>query len=253
MADITTAWLIGSVEQAGYSLTIDASPETIATGDYYLYDATPARSLLDQVVAAMTSAGVTTPAATLTKSGRTRITAGSSFSITWTDADIRDALGFTANIVSQAAVTAANRPGLLWSPGYPETPTTPAGVASYPSPDTLITSSRTGKTTVFTTNATTDLNEFEWDNVAIDRVWTPSETTGEFKYFWSNVIQPGLRWKLYRDVQEDTTDTTTAAALGTPIGPYKVRRIDPRWYSRGIAASDTVTPIRIEATLVNDT
>jgi hypothetical protein len=247
------SWLIGAINfGAAQDVEISASAETVAAGDYYLRDNTASISLIDALEAAMTSAGVTTPNVFLDQSGYVRITAGASFTINWTDTALRDALGWTGNITSTTSAVAQKKSPLFWSPGWPETPSTPVGIVGYEVPDTQITTSPTGLTTKHTTHHTAIWQEFSWQSVSIDRVWDAADNGGTFHRFWKDVLYPGYRFYLYSDIQENV-GSSSAVVWVTGQGPYKLRRIDPRWYNRGaIGLTDSVTDINIQCVQVTD-
>lgn len=247
------SWLIGSVEGASFSVEINSSTYTFAQGNWYLKDGTASRSIADQLQTHLVTAGATNASVFFTPSGRMRITADVAFSLTWTDTALRDYMGWTANISSSTASTAGGKGQLFWSPGRPETPlSTPAGVASYPDDDTVHTASRTAKTTTATENHVRDLQEYLWKVVPSSRVWTADEDGGEFKVFREKVLRPRYRFKMYRQIDEDTSDTTTSQAIGTAIGPYKARELKPDWYGRVVPNSDALSDIELKLWLVDD-
>lgn len=232
-------------------VTIAASPQTIAAGSYYLYSATNSLSLLYQFQTAMTAASVTSAAAYLTEAGYVRITGGSTFAVTWTNTTLRDLLGFTGDLSGASSYVAPLHSKLWWSPGYDETPDTPTGVESMPMPDTVITSSRDGSAVLFTTNYTQQHQSYKWDVVPITKVWTSSELGGEYKAWWDTVGRAGLRWYLWPGVDEDS-GSTTQATLSSPQGPFKLRRIDPKWYNRQISNVDQLSAIEIDCIVVSE-
>ena len=249
---MTASWLIGSVEDtAGYGVTIASSAQTIAAGSYYLHGPTTSLSLIAQMQAKMTAAGVGSAAAYLTRAGYVRLTGSGTFTVTWTNTTLRDLLGFTGNLTGAASYVAPNHSKLWWSAGYDANPDTPYGVEAMPMPDTTITTSRDGSKVLFTTNNTQQHQAFSWDVVPIDKVWTTAEAGGEYKAWWDTVGRAGLRWYLWPDVDEDSTSTAQATLSGQ-LGPYKLRRIDPTWYNRQIPNVDQLSQIEIDAIVVSE-
>lgn len=247
------SWLIGAINfGSDQDVTISSSAEAVSAGNYYLRDNTASISLIDALAAAMTSAGVTAPNVFMDQSGYVRITAGSSFTVDWTDTALRDALGWTGNITSTTSAVAQKQSPLFWSPGWPETPTTPVGIAGYEMPDTQITTSPTGLTTRHTTHHTAIWQEYFWRSVSIDRVWDAADNGGTFHRFWTEVLYPGYPFYLYSDIQENV-GSSSAVVWVTGLGPYKLRRIDSRWFNRGaIPTSDVVSDISIQCVQVTD-
>lgn len=253
MPSIYTSWLVGAINfGSAQDYTISGTGYDVAAGDYYLRDATAGRSLLAQIQADMTAEGLANASVFVDQSGYVHLKSDDSFTVTWTDTALRDALGFTSNITSTTNATAQKHSPLWWSPGWPETPATPVGVDAYPVPDTQITSSPTGLTTKHTTHHTAYWQEWNWASVPVSRVWTAAENGGEFRRFWSEVLQPGYRFKLYSDIQENV-GSSTAVIWTSAQGPYKTRDIDPTWYNRGaIALSDVISDIEVKAVKVDD-
>jgi hypothetical protein len=249
---MSASWLIGSIEDSdAMGVTIAGSGQTIAAGSYYLHGPTNALSLLYHFQTAMTAASVGSAAAYLTEAGYVRLTGSGTFTVTWTNTTLRDLLGFTGNLSGASSYVAPNHSKLWWSAGYDVTPETPYGVESMPMPDTSITTSRDGSQVLFTTNNTQHHQKFSWDVVGIDRVWTSAEAGGEYKAWWDTVGRAGLRWYLWPDVDEDS-GSTTQATLSGPLGPYKLRRIDPGWYNRQIPGVDQLSEIEIDAIVVSE-
>ena len=244
-----TAWLIGqNTSSAAFDVTVNGGPVSVAAGAYYLEDASASRSLLQTFAAA---AGL---AVELLDSGQVRISDGAPFTIVWgagTGETLRNLLGFTADVAATSEIGAIQSP-LLWSPTYKAQTYTPPGVDSYPVPDTQVVASLTARTVEHVTNFTQDRQEFNWDAVHIERVWPLAAGQGltAYRYFWADVLQGGERFKVY-EVTE-TTGGTSTVALGSPLGPYKLRSIDPKWYTRQIANADIVSPIRFDAVKVDE-
>jgi hypothetical protein len=249
---MSSAWLIATKTLGAQDVTVNASPQVIAADERYLYNATNSLSWLNALQAAMLAAGVTTPSVFLTRARKVRITAGSSYTITWTDTELRDLLGFTGNLSSASSHTADNVSPALWSPGYEALPTSPYGTDGYDIPDTLVLSSPSGLTTTMVTHFTATHQELAWDVIPQARVWTSSEAGGEYKRLWSDYLIAGERVTHYQSVNEDETATTTAATLGTGLGPYKLRSINPQWFSRRLDPTDRLWRITLDLIKVSE-
>lgn len=106
-----------------------------------------------------------------TGTGKVSISCSSTFSITWTSTDLRDALGFTANIVSAATTqTAANCARGLWMPDAPLTldgDTARAPIVS----DLRTTVSPTGYTYGLSGTRFYRHKNLRWSHVPKARVW----------------------------------------------------------------------------------
>lgn len=219
----TTSLLIGSYEDFPDStVTIDASPETItaSASSLYLVHPTASLSLFAQLLAAMTSAGVGSPAVALLENRLVRLSGSVTFTVTWTDTLPRDMLGFTGNLSGASTYTASLISPYLWAPGRTETPLGGvlglAGqkvydVASAVAPDGTQVVSRYGSQR---------LNTFMWRYVPKARHLTSDELGGEYHTFFDNVLVRGRKWLLYREVNDSTA--STALTLGTPLGPFEL-------------------------------
>lgn len=221
---IETAWLIGSYPaMPAQAFTVNAAAASIAAGDYYLYDATAALSLLDQVVSAMTTAGVAGAAAVVCKSRKVKLSAGANFSITWGSATLlRNLLGFTGNISGASSYTATNISPLLWSPGRTENPQmAPLGVRGHKVHSVYQAVSPYSGKTEAASHGYREYNRFTFPYVDVERVRTSTGDNGTYDVWFENVAVPAALWKLYREVSEDS-GSTAAADLSQPLGPYVV-------------------------------
>lgn len=219
---VETCWLIGSTEIAAQTVTIDGSDETITAGEYYLYHAT-APSLLDEMVDAMTSAGVVAPAAEILENRKVKLSSSGTFTVTWpADNILRNYLGFTGNLAAASSYTATNISPLLWSPGRTESPTmSRVGLNGRTVYNTTIGVGDDG-TPCATTHGSRVYNEFWWKNIAGDRYQTSSAAGGEFETFKGEVLVKQYAFGLYRGIDEDDA-STTAVTFGSPLGPYAFR------------------------------
>ena len=247
-----TAWVIGQVTTAtGFDYTVSGTPYSVAAGAYYLYDSVLSRSLLVQAGGGAAGLGMT-----VTEAGRVKIISIlGPFSITWgtgTGLLLRDLLGFDADVPLTTEAIGAVQSPLLWSPTFKAQTYSPPNIDSYPVPDTQVVASLTARTVQHVTNFTQQRQEFSWDAVPIERVWpvSPGLGTTSYRYFWTDVLQAGERFKVY-EVTEDPLSTTNQT-WPSPLGPYKLRSVNPRWYERGIPNADIVSPISFEAVKVDE-
>jgi len=256
MSVVDTAWLIGSVASLpALDITLDGNVEAVAAGDYYLYDPTDALSLLAQVEAAMTAAGVADASAVLAKNRKVLLSSSGVFTLAWPDTQLRHLLGFTAGGVGATSYIAADVSPLLWSPATTEiSRMSPLGTAGHKVFGTHVTVSSLDGTTEATQHGSRTYQRFEFTYVNQNRVQTSTEANGEFVVWWREVGSQMARWKLYRRVGEDTA-ALTAVTLGSPLGPYvyTVGRGTPDWEferSRGFELVDARNNIEIPCHIV---
>lgn len=225
MASYTTAWLIGSVRDFSATVTItgDASGETIAEGDYYLYHATSSISLLAQFAAAMTAAGVAGATAVLTRDRKVKIaSSGATFSVQWTDTALRDLLGFSANLSAAATYVAPLVSPLLWSPQKPLLPgLSPLDCHGNTRPLAYFTASPSDGSTFVVSHGTRTDQQWSASHVALSRMQTPDQLGGEWEQFFLQSAALGYNFQVYPEVIEESGSTTTAV-LADPLGPYSL-------------------------------
>lgn len=215
----STAWIIGSVKALDYDVTINASAQSV-TGSRYLYHATSSLSILAGMVAAMTAAGLGTPAAELTRDRKVKLTNGVAFSVTWTDTGLRDLLGFTGNLAAGTSHTATLVSPLLWSPAKPLTPElSPHGTLGIRRPLAFYSMSPSDGSAFVVKHGTRTDQRWSCTHVDTDRVYTASDLGGEWATFFDEVAAKGYQWYVYPDVTEDP-GSATAATLSGALGPY---------------------------------
>lgn len=216
-----TAWIIGSRKGLAATLTVDASPQSV-DGDLYLYHPTAGLSLLAQVAAAMTAAGVAGASAVLTRDRRVKLSAGGTFAITWGagGATLRDLLGFTGNLAASSSYTAPNVSPLLWSPAKPLRPElSPRGTAGLRTPQAFWTQSPSDGSPFVVQHGSRVDQRYSCGMVAIDRVFTSAEAGGEWVRFFDDVAAKGASFYVYQDTTEDPGSAVTASLTGG-LGPY---------------------------------
>lgn len=225
---VKSSYLIGSDPVfPTQDVSIDASPETVAAGSsgaLYLYHATSTLSLLDQFVAAMTSAGVAAPAAVLLESGKVRISSSGVFTVTWTDQHLADMMGFSGDPLTGAtSYTADNISKYIWVPGRGHTPEeSPIGVGGQKRYMRSQTVAPDASQVTFLHTATTTTETLRFDVVPKEMFETASGLGGEFTEFFETVLVGGARWQHYEYVNYSSTSTTAATLTGA-LGPYVMR------------------------------
>lgn len=220
----TSAWLIGSYRGLPrQDLLVDGHEVSIDAGNFYLYDSTAGLSLLAQIVAAMTEAGVVGASAVLLKNRKVRISATDPFSIDWSPDNTlsRRLLGFADNLSGANSYIAENVSVLLWSPGRTESPTmAPLGVLGHERfPVFAAVSPLDGSVSVVTHGSSRVFNEFRFSHVGNARYQTVDAAGGEWATFFANVCALGRSFNLWRNVVEDDA-STDPAVFSTKLGAY---------------------------------
>lgn len=214
-----TAWCIGSARSLDLDLSISGSPQTI-TGDLYLHHPTSTLSLLGRMVAKMTAAGVAGAAAVLTQDRRVKLSAGGTFSVTWTDVALRELLGFSGNLAAASSYTATLISPLLWSPAKPlMSELSPQGTIGIVRPLSYFSSSPSDGSTFVASHGTRTDQRWSATHIAVDRWLTASGLGGEWMTWWTRVAAAGYSFYVYPTVTEEAGSTTTATLTGG-LGPY---------------------------------
>lgn len=221
---VTSDWLIGAFENhPAFTFEVNSVSKTIPASSRYLYDTNAAISLMTQVEAKCQEedAGCTL---TLTQSGKTKFTAGTSISVTWdpSDSTLRNALGHSADFAGVTTThVGANHAKYLWRSGSTVSP----GMApldetgSYTSD--RVYAEAAGIVTSVEHNNWRE-NELLWRHILAAKYWTSARLNGEYYTFWQDVIMRSYRFKLYRKVME--AEVTTDANLAvTILGPYVLK------------------------------
>ena len=240
MSAIDSSWLVGEfVLAVNATVTINATDRTITTGRYYLRDATSALSL---IAALQTEVAAVVGGSTVVigQDRILRVISGGGALTLAIPASLRDVLGLVAAPAVGTTVAATSISTLLWSPGWPETTTGhPVWADGFDARDRVHTMSPTGLTSTVTTHHTQRKASWFWSAVPSDRCWSSSEAGGEFYRFFTDVLVPGYRFKLYSQVSEDVS-SSTAVTWPTAFGPYVARELSDEWYSRFIPTTDSL-------------
>lgn len=223
MAAIESAWFIGSIEIGAQSFEIDSDPASVSAGIFYLTDVDPVLSLLAQVEAAMSAAGVVEPAAVLLGSGRVRLSGKFPWSLTWGSATLlRDLLGFEFNLAASTAYVAPLKSPLWWSPRKPAlfemTPLGVRGAKRYILNQSVSAYSGRAEST---SHGVREYAKFSFEKVDAERMLTVDTLGGEYGSFYDLVAVRSARFKLYHLAVEDplSTDPFTYESV---LGPYLI-------------------------------
>lgn len=249
---IESSWLVGSFDLSGdATIVVNAVNTIVNSGVYYLRDAIDAGSLLAKVEAAIVTqvAGATVY---IGQDRKVRIDGDGNVLTLAIPQSLQAVLGMPANPTPGTLIVADDVSTLLWSPGWPETPTeTPVGVDGRRVYDRIMTSSPTGMTTYTTVHHYTTIVAWSWHAVAGSRAWTTAELPGEYVTFLRKVLVTGHRFKLYSNVVEDS-GSSSSVTWPTAQGPYVARKLEPNWYVRAIAAVDGFANIKLDALLTSE-
>ena len=218
------AWLIGSyASMPASSMTINATAVPVAAGSRYLYDADAALSMLSLIEGIITAGGVAGASVRLNENGKVRLSGGGLFSVTWGAAtQLRDLLGFTADLASNASHTAPNLSPLIFMPGKPETPMTQRlGVAGHRVHAVFTATAPYSGKQESVSHGTREYARYSFPMVDSDLVVGTVGQGGTFDTFFEKVGVRSARFKLYREVLEDpNSNASVMATLDQPLGPY---------------------------------
>lgn len=254
MPRINSTWLIGSVESLpAQSFTINAGAASISAGSYYLYHGTNSLSLMYQLQAALTTAGVAGASVVLLENRCVRVSAGGVFSITWGSATaLRDFLGFTGNLAGQSSYTATNISRYLWSAGETVSKATATGSAGYSVEDATIKVSADGTHQYTDHHITHTWDDWEFPSVLLNRYDSLGAWSGgTFLGFRTAVIVPGHRFQCYEIVTEDNS-STSQVTLPTALGTYRMRAIPAGHGKRKIEHANSYWGVSMDVRLTGE-
>lgn len=228
-----SSWLIGSIDLPLSEFTVDASAQSIPLGTYYLYHPSDALSLLDLLAADLAAAGIVLAAVVLTRGRRVKLVGNANFSVTWGSATVlRDILGFTGDLSGSPVYTAPNESALLWSPGKVElSREAPMGIAGHRKWNAYFSQSPRDATTSVVIHGSIVSNTFFWPMIPTARYQVDGAPGGTWEKFWDQVVVQGMRFHLWRAIDE-LDGSTTAVTWTSSLGPYCLRlggRAGPDW------------------------
>lgn len=250
-----TALLVGSVP-LDVSVAFNLSIQSIE-GNFYLRHSTAALSLLQEMVDAMTAAGVAAPTATIRENLRVRLTSSGAFTVTWNSTQLRDILGYTGNLGSGTTHDAPNPSPLLWAPGYPATPKTRTSKQGYIVPHVTFHAADDGSSVQTQHYGSERWQELKWRTLLTSRMQVPDgdDTGNTLEGLYENVLQYGYRFMYHQSVVTDFAGTDAIDWNDAEaFGPYQLRKpIDPSWYERIIQNADSYAgPLELEMKRVEE-
>jgi hypothetical protein len=208
-----TAWVIGSIKNMNHGLTVGVTPKTVS-GSRYLYHPTATFSILAAMATAIGGVAV------LTRDRRVKLSAGGIFSITWTNDELRELLGFTGPLAAASSYIAPHVSPLLFSPGKPLlSELSPRGTLGISRPLAYYSMSPTDGTTFVVSHGNRTDQRFSATHVDIERVYTSAMAGGEWVRWFDTCPARGYSFHIYLDVNEEA-GSTVIASLDTRVGPY---------------------------------
>lgn len=240
MVAVSSSWLVASIAVPAITITVDATPVVIAADDYYLRHATSSLSLIDYVAAQIVAAVGGTCTITIKRNRTVRIVFNTARSVTWgTGTQLRNLLGFTADLASLATHDAPQISPLLWSPGWPAIPETIAGVLGYSVDHIRRYKSDDGQRSHAHYLGTEIWQDLEVDHVVSSRMRVTPSVGGTFHEFYEQAAKLGARLFHYELITEDSADTSTNVTWTTGLGPYVLREeFKGRWNERRVKGAD---------------
>lgn len=212
---------------AGNDLTV-----TVAAGTYYLSTAdTSARSFLDQCVSGLDAATGHGWTATLDDTtgkvtlNATAITTG----LKWVSTGLRDALGFTTDIPTQAeSFTSPSQAQYLFLPncGRGLAYMSPDGDAGAQEADLTIAVSPSGHVRAYGYEQRY-IDVLDFPQLKSSKTWISDEATPNesLQRFWQSTLRTGTRFRYHPDGTVDGTYVTWVAEAGE----FKPRPLVPGW------------------------
>lgn len=196
----------------------------MAAGSYYLYDASAPLSLLAQVQASMTSAGVGAASAALLRTRRVRLSGNANFSITWDGTFLRDLLGFSqGNLSGTSSYVADSISPLIWSSGTkPAAVAAPLDCSGHKQALVNVAIAPYSGRMETASHGSREFNKFTWLNIPLARMRTAAALGGEWQTFFDQVCVNACPFKMYREVSEENSGTTVATFDHAALGPFHI-------------------------------
>ena len=259
MPTFTVDWLVGSITIPQQDFTANGFACSLPAGSYYLRHSTGLLSLVDRFNSVIENAIGGAGAGTVRRSRQVHLDMSPATTVVWGSAtQLRDLLGYTGNLGSATSHLAPNVSPLLWSPGYPGTPTKDIrGSDGYLVPQQVISGSDDG-TEEFTYHFGEETHQdLEWthlDPSRLKRTGTTAAQGGTFYQYHRQSGMIGRRLVYYQDIVEDDTDSTTDVTWTTQRGPYVLRR-EARsgdWYRRNVPNAEVSSPLSLPLKMLSE-
>jgi hypothetical protein len=221
-------WLVSSRTWTSQTIKIDGDSQVIDAplGGLYLLHVVADLSLIHQLYLGMVAAGVSSPAVTITKDRRVKLTSSGTFTLDWdTGTTLRNLLGFAANLSGASSYVAPARSTLLWSAGKTLSPTlSPLDAGGAPTMDAFATVGPQGNQVVREEGAPTYIESYEVLRLPKSRYYAapPTPVPGDWWHFWLNERGTNQRCMVLRKVLESESTDTSDAEYSTSyvVGPF---------------------------------
>lgn len=220
-----SAWVISVTEATG---PVTDAAITVAAGDYYLTSAT---SLLTALKTALDGSATLNGVYTVsladdadTDTGKVTISAPSvgNISITWSNTDIRDRLGFTGDVSGATTHTGTEQAEYLYLPpvGRDDSFMAPDGDAGLEETDLVVSTSPDGSM-VATKFQTRYLDSLGFSLVKGSAMYVKHEATDNesLQKFYQDVLGKGLPFRYHKDRSDDATFVTWRAPNAVAFRP----------------------------------
>lgn len=229
-----TAVLLGSVELAAQSVTVDGGAAVeIPAGSYYLRHATASLSLFDALEDLMTSEGLLLASVTLRQNGLVRISAGGVFAMTLASR-LQRLLGRTSPMAGASSYDGDVPSPLLWAPGFVATPASRAGKTGYKVPHTTRHPSDDGSRIETQFFGEEVWQELEWPFVPAELLSVPDDEDdgGTLEGLYEECLKYGRPFMWHPSMSFD--GSTNGVIWTSAFGPYQLRDDlgSPNWYDR---------------------
>ena len=255
MPAVDSSWLVGSITIPAQSFTANGFACSIPAGTYYLRHATSALSLIVLFATEVENqTGVSANGVTLKRSRLIADSWTAPVSINWGAAtQLQLLFGHTGNLAASTDHLAPNVSPLLWSPGFPGSPTTVVGASGYSKPHQAHSKSDDGTKKYVYHFGKETWQELDWSHIVASRLRVITGTGGgTFHEFYEQCAMLGSQFFHY-SVTEDSADSSTDVTWGTGLGPYVLREnFDGDWYKRRVPGGDISSPLTIPLQIVSE-
>lgn len=260
MPAVSTSWLVGYFTVPAMSLSnFDGDDINVAAGTYCLRHSTAALSFLDVLNTAIDDSlsAITCTSLVVLQNRHIQINlsaiADLNFATGTINGDVLAAvLGFDAtDHTGASSYTAENISPFLWSPGYPATPTTIAGVSGYTVPQQSRYQADDGSQLYVAHYGDQTWQELNWSHIVPSRMRVTPSVGGTYHEFFEQCTKIGRRFLHYEGITEDLS-STTAVTWTTALGPYVQREADGNWYRRNVPNAEVSSPLELPLMLVDE-
>jgi hypothetical protein len=260
MPAVSASWLVGSITLPDAAIVFDGDDVLLDSDTYYLRHATSSLSLVDYLNTQIDGgpSAITCTSLVVLQNRLVQINLSGVTDISWTTnganaGDWAAALGFDGSDLTGAASYTASYPSpLLFSSGYPLTPTTISGVSGYTVSHQSRYKADDGTQIYVAHYGDETWQELRTPHVVPSRMRVTGTTLaqgGTFHQFYEQVLKYGRRFLHYETITEDSS-STSAVTWTTALGPYAVREADGNWYRRNVPSAEVSSPLELPISLL---